>query len=470
VGAIVLLSVLALLLLLLAAFAAGAFISARQLQAELDKIRAAGEPVTTADLDAFYAYPPKDRDTTQLWLDAFAVLGSPEYQSDAKSLPYVGDGDAPPSAGEPWPQLDAAEAFLTKYREALEKMHRAMELGGEARYPISFADGAAALSSHADLSARKLRGVVRLLQLESDVQSHRTNLHATARSLRTILAAAGSLKREPLLFSQLVRKSINDVACSQIERLLPVVELLGDDLARLDQDLAAIDEQAAFRAVLLGERAVGVQVYDNPAALDANASVVLRWGALRTADETAYLQLMANFIDASESKKLPLLAAVSRAQDKASASIGSSNARWRYPTTVQALSAIQRFIDVVGRAQGRQAATRSAIAIERFRRSQGQMPKTLAELVPEFLDQPPVDPFDGAPLRFKSDATGYKVYSIGPDSIDQGGELGEEEQELDIVFEVSFETHTGAGGSPRESEQTEPTPGREKSRQPPVQE
>jgi len=33
----------------------------------------------------------------------------------------------------------------------------------------------------------------------------------------------------------------------------------------------------------------------------------------------------------------------------------------------------------------------------------------------------PLDPFDGAPLRYKPLAKGYVVYSIGPDGHDDGG-------------------------------------------------
>jgi hypothetical protein len=93
-------------------------------------------------------------------------------------------------------------------------------------------------------------------------------------------------------------------------------------------------------------------------------------------------------------------------------------------------------MDSICRAQAEQATTRSAIAIERYRRVHGEAPEKLDQLVPEFLDQPPVDPFDGAPLRYRVDAGGYKVYSIGPDGIDQGGESGAEGQSPDIVFQV----------------------------------
>ncbi len=64
----------------------------------------------------------------------------------------------------------------------------------------------------------------------------------------------------------------------------------------------------------------------------------------------------------------------------------------------------------------------------------------LSELFPEFLDSPPSDPFDGAPLRYKKgfiklkkeqkkengtdeleyEANGYIVYSVGENLTDDG--------------------------------------------------
>jgi hypothetical protein len=38
-----------------------------------------------------------------------------------------------------------------------------------------------------------------------------------------------------------------------------------------------------------------------------------------------------------------------------------------------------------------------------------------------FLPAVPLDPFDGAPLRYKPLVKGYVVYSIGPDGHDDGG-------------------------------------------------
>ena len=65
---------------------------------------------------------------------------------------------------------------------------------------------------------------------------------------------------------------------------------------------------------------------------------------------------------------------------------------------------------------------RTALAIERFRLARaGKIPAALPELVPDFLPAVPRDLFDGQPLRFKTLARGYVVYSIGADGVDDGG-------------------------------------------------
>lgn len=436
-GAIVLLSVLAMLLFLAAAFIVGLYVSARQLQSELDQIKAAGEPLTVSDLDALYAYSPKDRDTTQLWLDAFALIDSPEYQSEAKLLPIVGEGVAIPPPSEPWPHLDAAEAFLAKYQAPLEQMHRAAELGGQARFPVKFSDGIATLLPH----VQQVRIGARLLRLEAEIHARRNDPRAAARSVRAIFAAARALEGEPIIVSQLVRIALNGVGCEQIERLLPAGVISDEELLQFDRELLAIDDEAAYRRSLLGERAIGILTFENSAAVGAlgqQAPSGLRRRLLGKADEAAYLQLMGKYVAASQSKTLPLREAIWQTEDEVTSLINSSQARWRYPLTKLLMPTLQASTQAVCRAQAMQSATRTAIAIERYRRIHGQSPNALDRLVPDFLDKLPLDPFDGLPLRYRADATGYRIYSIGIDGVDQGGDSGAAGQMLDVVFKVEF--------------------------------
>jgi hypothetical protein len=64
-----------------------------------------------------------------------------------------------------------------------------------------------------------------------------------------------------------------------------------------------------------------------------------------------------------------------------------------------------------------------ALAAERFRLAHKRWPASVNELCPAFLPEPPVDPFDGRPLRLTRWADGVVVYSVGMDGVDDGGDL-----------------------------------------------
>ena len=65
----------------------------------------------------------------------------------------------------------------------------------------------------------------------------------------------------------------------------------------------------------------------------------------------------------------------------------------------------------------------TAIALKRFQLKHGQWPKSLAEVVPEFLPSVPIDPYDGKPLRYRPNGDGtYLLYCVGEDGVDNGGD------------------------------------------------
>ncbi len=65
---------------------------------------------------------------------------------------------------------------------------------------------------------------------------------------------------------------------------------------------------------------------------------------------------------------------------------------------------------------------RVAVAIERYRRvHDDQLPNMLTDLTPGLIDTMPIDPFSGKPLLYKRTATGYIVYSVGANRVDDGG-------------------------------------------------
>jgi hypothetical protein len=74
------------------------------------------------------------------------------------------------------------------------------------------------------------------------------------------------------------------------------------------------------------------------------------------------------------------------------------------------------------RGQALLPAAEAGLACERFRIKHQRWPDSLAELVnAKLLDDIPLDPFDGQPLRFKRVKDGIAIYSVGYDNVDDGG-------------------------------------------------
>jgi hypothetical protein len=84
-------------------------------------------------------------------------------------------------------------------------------------------------------------------------------------------------------------------------------------------------------------------------------------------------------------------------------------------------------------------ATRTIIALRAYQLTHGHLPTDLSALVPEFLDEVPVDDFDGQPLRYSAERK--IVYSVGKNLKDDGGDdtrSGPNDSHLDLVYKFDF--------------------------------
>lgn len=404
---------------LLILLVAGAWIgSRRDLSAELDRIRAAGEPASVEEIEAFYQVPPGGRDTTRLWLAALAALDTRSYADEARELPLVGENAIePPTPGEPWPQLEAAEQLLARYRGSLDQMHQAAREGGQARFPTRFADGIQMQLPH----AQQLRAGARLLALESAVAAHRGQPDTAVDSIVAIFAAARSLEQEPVLISQLVRMALGGMARQRIQWLLSAVTLDDGQLARLDAELAASDYQKPLRQGLLGERVIGIVAFDNPETLWEVAPIINMHSFAAASDLAMYLKMMNEMIAAAEKTGPGRKEAIELAETRLSQLAGTTSANLKYPFTLVLLPGLSAAGQAAARNEAERDATRVALAIERFRLRESRLPEKLDELVPGFLESVPSDPFNSGPLRYRTDETEYLVYSVGPNGVDDGG-------------------------------------------------
>ena len=409
-------------LLAIVAWQAAAARRVARLKAE---ISARGEPVSAKELDGWYVLPEGRQDCTAEWLAAMGALTSQEFGLDAKDLPVVGTGpEGIPTAGEPWEQLAAVENVLTKYQDAIRRLHAAAERGGAARYPTNLGAGVTAPLDH----IQSLRQGARVLTLEAHVRAHRGDPAGATRSIRTMIALATSLRNEPTIVSHLVRIAISGMATDVCRKTLPAVEFSDRALQQLSTDLQQSDLPDGLYRAMVGERAIGISAFQDPGMLGGSLPTAFLLN--RNDDLSLYLELMNEAVAATQGQAKSGLGGVNiRFLLQTRTGIG----RLRYPVTQMLLPALEAVQVANMRGQVDGAATATAIAIERYRRKTGTLPARLDQLAPEYLPEVPVDLFDGQPLRYVVREQQYLLYSVGQNRVDDGGQ---DDQQQDLVFPV----------------------------------
>lgn len=399
----------------------------REAEAKIAAIRAAGEPASGAELNGYYRLPEGTADTAGLWIEAMAALSGPTFEDDAAEIPLVGhleeEEDRVPPPGEAWEKRNAVEAFLDKYTPSLDLMHEAADKGGAARYPIDFTRGFDTYASHLDCPCRASR----LLTLQARTAAYRGDTPHVVRSVRTMFRLAESLRHEPTIVSQLVRYAVLGIACGQLNELPAIVELSGDDLALLAEELARIDLEPGFHASLLGERAVNIDLFlagdAEELGFDRDGPGLIRV-LPHHEDLCLYLDQMDAVIAAA---KLPPPADRAEAEalrDGLQRTFSADPfAMARYPFASTAMAGLYNYVGSGSRRRTEAVclATRVSLAVRRHSRQHGELPKTMRHLVPEYLDAVPTDPFDGKPMRYVVEPGGYMVYSVGEDQTDDDG-------------------------------------------------
>lgn len=88
-----------------------------------------------------------------------------------------------------------------------------------------------------------------------------------------------------------------------------------------------------------------------------------------------------------------------------------------------------------------------ALALTECVRETKEYPETLAALVPKYLPAVPKDRFDEKPIRYRREGSGYVLYSVGENAVDNGGR-SEGKGEDDIVISVPLPAKEGERKGP----------------------
>ncbi|MHC4482198.1 MAG: hypothetical protein ACYSW4_01480 [Planctomycetota bacterium] len=412
-------------LLVLLLIAIGCFIFFRvslksKLQKKLDAIRAAGYPVTGAELDDWYAIPADAENAAHCLIDAFSHYQE-WFGEKRELLPIIGPAQLPPRT-EP-----LAEETKTIIAECLADNQQALALLHEGaaikhcRYPVDFSRGLAALVPYLS----EIRTGARLLQLEAILHGENAQPELAVRSTTSIFGLARSLSNEPLLISQLVRIACQALGVSCLERVLNRTELTDGQLVHLSQTVTNAQDLSGLSCAFAGERCQGIEFFREPTprniqligdpAPPAPLMVLYRATGLSDKDALIYLDLMEAYIKANQLPPHQRREAADAVEDTIE---NISKIHILLRTFMPALSRVTE-LDIRAIAHLRTAQV--AIAIQRYRLAAGKLPDNLSDLAPAYLDALPKDPFDGQDIRYRKLETGFVVYSIGEDERDDGG-------------------------------------------------
>ncbi|MCH8922975.1 MAG: hypothetical protein IIA67_07485 [Planctomycetes bacterium] len=86
------------------------------------------------------------------------------------------------------------------------------------------------------------------------------------------------------------------------------------------------------------------------------------------------------------------------------------------------LPAVPRIVDAADETAARMDLTRLAFALAAYKAEHDTYPAKLADLGPKYLAKVPKDVFSAAEFRYRAGKRGYRLWSIGPNGVDDGGE------------------------------------------------
>jgi hypothetical protein len=421
--------ILALLLVVCCAFAVFRLSLRSKLNARIEAIRAAGYPVTCVELDQWYAIPDGAENAADTIMDALSFRAEPHY---TQFVPMVGPVELPARTE---PLAEDTRGFTALYivdnRKALELLHAAAAIE-HCRYPIDLSAGHEVVLS--DLSS--LKKCVQLLNLEA-VSHVEDDPNLSARSVISALGVARSFEKEPIIVCQLVRIACQASAVSTLEYLVNRADFTDEQLKELNQAVVEAQARTGMVEAFVGERCMFLQMLRMPPAQIAHGLSIMNGRYSPKSNAGAHLMALAltlrkfaGLTDRSTIICLDIMAdyveAIQLPVDRRRQEVEAISARSR--AAVEADFLLRQLLPVLARVNTidlrRIAYLRvgnAALAIQRHRLAAGELPETLADLVPTYLDAVPGDPFDGNDLRYEKLGHGFVVYSIGEDLSDDGG-------------------------------------------------
>ena len=266
----------------------------------------------------------------------------------------------------------------------------------------------------------RYRELARRLVIESKTHQMHGNFGAASSSALDTMQFGIQVPRGGSLIAMLVGAAIETIGRHQLSDVLP--QLNAAECKNAARRLEKIRAQLwpfreTVREVKWGDQASLLELMKQPdweqqitAGFTGNPTNIVALWRLRFTGKRRVMDNYTDFMDksiAETSKPYAQMRDVPVPDDAVSQIFVSGFVNSRFNAT---------------RTEGGSALVLVALALRAYKLEQGIYPDKLDTLMPNYLQKIPADPFgNGENLRYKKQGATYKLWSIGPDSKDNGG-------------------------------------------------
>jgi hypothetical protein len=414
--------VAALVVLLVVAGSVGNYLTGRALNREVEKIRAAGEPLTFAQLARHADKPNYDQDAAPYYGAALLLQKRSEQVDESltsqERLRQSGERTLPAD------QAAATRDLLAQNGLALELIDRGAGLAS-CDFDIGVEYGIGPVMPRLS----KARGLVKLTSVRTEFLAMQGQSDKAVDSAISALRMTRMFDAQPMLIAHLTK-----VAClAQTSGDVPVILESGSpsrpSLEKLQQALLEVEQAIDMKRVWLTERVYSMEIMrsllgsqrelqadaDNRPAMPEAwwpglSGPMFRWMA------TGTLRRYAEYI-ALTGPDWPANLAAAEA-----ISARPQGSRWSQYLLADVLApSLSRMVQLSARMVASLRCSRVAVLIELYRLDTGRLPDTLQDVEAAGRVKLPDDPFTGKPLIYRKTTDGYLIYSLDDSRQDLGG-------------------------------------------------
>lgn len=422
-------------------------VNEQYVEQELGRIQAAGEPMTVDELNACYRVPEGEVILTHQWIHAFSRIEEAFEQE-----PREFDDQLKRMALEPYETGDKSstvEADVASYLERHEpEIDRVVNLSRQ-KGPVAFPHVFDETLNMPLYQAQHLRFATYLMCASAKACVAQGENHKAAGRLLAALDMIGTLDRSPTIVEHLVQRAALDIAETAIINAANHGILTTEETELLAARLGDFDFVEGQRAALIGERAIYHEVMTTPGEIiragQRVSEEVTGPGKKAVAgpiDRATGLRWTGRLIELSEADygtcKLEvdsLTAESRRLQANRFEMLHNIYSLLLIPALFKTQE--PRFRD-----EARKRITRAGLLAITHHRRHGEWPASVEELDFGTDTKAMLDPYTGELLRFAMSSEGLKVYSVGPNQLnDEGVELkkgGYPSGEPDIVVTFRY--------------------------------